>query len=66
MCKCVRDADCLNALKPNFTVNDISSEFEIKKGAVNLQCTRFKTRMRTSESQVSLILHILPRHRVVI
>ena len=57
MCKCVRDADRLDSLKPHYTVNDISTEVEFKKGAVNLSCTRFKTRIRQSGSQVRLTLH---------
>ena len=58
MCKCVRDADLLDSKKPHFTVNDISSDINIKKGAVNLSCTRFKTRIRKSANQVSPILHM--------
>jgi hypothetical protein len=61
MCRCVRDADRLDSLKPHYTVNDISTQIEIENGAVNLQCTRFKTRIRASESQVRLILRIIYR-----
>ena len=57
MCKCVRDADRLDSLKPHYTVNDVSPDIDIKKGAVNLSCTRFKTRIRHSGSQVRLTLH---------
>jgi len=57
MCKCVRDADRLDSLKPHFTVNDISNKIEIKKGAVDLSSIRFKTRIRQSGSQVRLTLH---------
>jgi hypothetical protein len=61
MCRCVRDADRLDSLKPHYTVNDINAQIEFENGAVNLQCTRFKTRIRASESQVRLILHIIYR-----
>jgi len=50
MCKCVRDADRLSSLKPHYTVNDVSADINIKKGAVDLSCTRFKTRIRESHS----------------
>lgn len=60
MCKCVRDADRLDSLKPHYTVNDISTDVKIEKGAVDLQCTRFKTRIRpSSDTQVRVSLHIL-------
>lgn len=59
MCKCVRDADRLDSLKPHYTENDINlDDVKFKKGAVNLSCTRFKTRMRKSQSQVRPVLHI--------
>ena len=61
MCRCVRDADRLDSMKPHYTVNDISTQIEFKEGKVNLQCTRFKTRMRTSASQVRPILHSIRR-----
>jgi len=65
MCKCVRDADRLDAMKPHYTVNDINlAEINIRKGAVDLQCTRFKTRIRQSDNQVRLILHVLSRHHI--
>jgi len=60
MCKCVRDADLLDSLKPHYTKNDISTNIEFKNGAVNLQCTRFKTRIRPSQTQVRLILTSSP------
>ena len=65
MCKCVRDADRLDSLKPHFTENDVSTEIKIKKGAVDLQCTRFKTRIRQSGNQVRLTLHVLIRHHLI-
>ncbi|KAF9647978.1 hypothetical protein BDM02DRAFT_3144973, partial [Thelephora ganbajun] len=58
MCKCVRDADRLDSLKPHYTVNDISTVINIKKGAVDIQCTRFKTRIRQSDSQVRFMFHV--------
>jgi len=57
MSKCVRDADRLDSLKPHFTINDISTDIKINKGAVDLSCTRFKTRIRKSGGQVRLTLH---------
>lgn len=64
MCKCVRDADRLSALKPHYTVNDVSSTFEFNKGAVDLQCTRYKTRIRKSDSQVRFILRTFPSYPI--
>ena len=64
MCKCVRDADLLDSLKPHFTKNDVSTDVEFKNGAVNLQCTRFKTRIRSSKTQVRPILRVLPLHYI--
>lgn len=60
MCKCVRDADRLDSLKPNYTVNDISTNIGVNKSGVDLSCTRFKTRIRQSDGQVRLSLHISP------
>jgi len=60
MCKCVRDADLLDSLKPHFTKNDISTDVEFKNGALDLQCTRFKTRIRPSQVQVRLVLASSP------
>jgi len=59
MCKCVRDADRLDSMKPYSTKNDVSADITIKDGAVDLSCTRFKTRIRKSRSgrQVKHILH---------
>jgi hypothetical protein len=64
MCKCVRDADRLDSLKPHYTVNDVSTDITFKQGAVDLQCTRFKTRIRQSQTQVSLIPNVLPQGRI--
>lgn len=57
MCKCVRDADRVDSLKPHFTKNDVSTEISITKGRVVLKCTRFKTRIRSSLFQVKPIFH---------
>jgi len=65
MCKCVRDADRLDALKPHFVENDISTEVNFNDGALDLQCTRFKTRIRPSGNQVRLIPHILPASHLI-
>ena len=65
MCKCVRDADRLDSLKPLYTVNDVSPDINVTKGAVDLQSTRFKTRIRKSQTQVSLMLNDLPRSGLV-
>lgn len=64
MCKCVRDADRLDSLRPNCIVNDISSEIRISKDAVDLQCTRFKTRIRRSGTKVGHVFHVLLRHHL--
>ena len=63
MCKCVRDAGRLDSLKPNYTKNDVSTDIKVQKGSVDLSCTRYKTRIRQSEGQVRLTLHILPPYR---
>ena len=60
MCKCVRDADLLDSLKPRYTKSDVSSGVEFRNGALDLQCTRFKTRIRPSQVQVGLILASSP------
>ena len=57
MCKCVRDADRMDSLKPHYTVNDVSTDIKIQKGVVDLSCTRFKTRIRQSDTQVRFTLH---------
>ena len=52
MSKCVRDADRSDSLKPHYTVNDVSPDFSVSKGTVDLECTRFKTRIRYTDNQV--------------
>ena len=51
----------MDSLKPHFTENDVSTDIEVNKGIVDLSCTRFKTRIRKSDSQVRSTLRILPR-----
>ena len=61
MSRCVRDADRLDSKKPHYVVNDVSTDINIRKGAVDLSCTRFKTRIRESShsgNQVRPTLHI--------
>lgn len=51
----MRDLDRLYALKPVKVKNDVDAAFsQNNKGQVNLDMTRFKTRLRTSHSQVCL------------
>ena len=52
MSRCVRDADRLDSMKPHYTLNDIGPNFSVSKGAVDLKCTRFKTRIRHDCNQV--------------
>lgn len=56
MCRCAREADRLDSLKPSSTVNDVSDEIGIVNGVVGLQCTRFRTRIRDSGGRVRPIL----------
>ena len=65
MCKCVRDADRLDSLKPHYTKNDIGPEISVTKATVDLQCTRFKTRIRRSGHQVRPILHHHPAPHLI-
>jgi len=53
MCRRARDVDRLDSLKPHSTVNDVSGEIDILSGAVGLQSTRYKTRIRQSTNQAS-------------
>ncbi|KAK7690913.1 hypothetical protein QCA50_006016 [Cerrena zonata] len=52
LAKSVRDYDRLVALKPTRVKNDIASDVNLRKGNLQLNLSRFKTRMRTSDSQV--------------
>ncbi|KAJ3521700.1 hypothetical protein NM688_g8981 [Phlebia brevispora] len=56
----VRNLDRLRAMKPTKVKNDISQKFTTKKGDVNMELTRFKTRARFSENQ-RIVVHA-PRH----
>ncbi|KAF9243392.1 hypothetical protein BU15DRAFT_42953 [Melanogaster broomeanus] len=55
LAKISRDAERLEALKPTSVKNDVADQFTAKEGGVNLMCSRFSTRIRTSSNQV---LHI--------
>ncbi|PCH42406.1 nucleoside triphosphate hydrolase protein [Wolfiporia cocos MD-104 SS10] len=51
ICKFIRDAERLHALKPTRVKNDVAPQFSFKSDALELGMTRFKTRMRTSYDQ---------------
>ncbi|KAI0784596.1 hypothetical protein C8Q75DRAFT_689120, partial [Abortiporus biennis] len=51
----VRIADRLDAMKPVKVKNDVEGKFESKSGALQLKQTRFKTRMRESETQAVVV-----------
>ncbi|GBE88386.1 predicted protein [Sparassis crispa] len=53
--KFMRDADRLYALKPTKVKNDVKAEFSQKSGALNVECTRFKTHIRTSTNQTLVV-----------
>ncbi|KAH0833021.1 P-loop containing nucleoside triphosphate hydrolase protein [Lanmaoa asiatica] len=46
-----RHAERLEALKPTTVKNDVTDQFTVKKGAINLKCSRFPTRIRPSTNQ---------------
>jgi hypothetical protein len=50
--KLQRDSDRLDALKPTKVKNDVAKTFTQGKDSLELQQTRFNTRMRVSASQV--------------
>ncbi|KAG2340869.1 hypothetical protein BDR05DRAFT_1032769 [Suillus weaverae] len=52
LAKISRDAEILESLKPTKVVNNVKADFKSKKGNVNLECTRFSTRIMTSKTQV--------------
>ncbi|KAF8843772.1 P-loop containing nucleoside triphosphate hydrolase protein [Paxillus ammoniavirescens] len=52
LAKLFRDGERLDAMKPTHVRNEVQSEFTVKKGAVNLTCSRFPTRIRPSSNQV--------------
>ncbi|KAG0706770.1 hypothetical protein DFH29DRAFT_117731 [Suillus ampliporus] len=52
LAKISRDAEILESLKPTKVVNNVKADFNSKKGDVNLECTRFSTRIMKSKNQV--------------
>ncbi|KAG2146162.1 P-loop containing nucleoside triphosphate hydrolase protein [Suillus bovinus] len=52
LAKISRDAEILESLKPTKVVNNVKADFSSKKGNVNLECTRFSTRIMRSKTQV--------------
>ncbi|CAL1716325.1 unnamed protein product [Somion occarium] len=55
LAKCARDYDRLSALKPMKVKNGISPDVKIKNGSLQLQQTRFKTRMRRAKDQFVVV-----------
>ncbi|OBZ72566.1 Regulator of nonsense transcripts 1 [Grifola frondosa] len=51
LAKFVRDADRLDAMKPTNVKNDVQANFTYKKGVLQMQSTRFKTRLRYDSNQ---------------
>ncbi|KAG1781677.1 P-loop containing nucleoside triphosphate hydrolase protein [Suillus placidus] len=52
LAKISRDAEILESLKPTKVVNTVKADFKSKKGNINLECTRFSTRIMKSKTQV--------------
>ncbi|OAX31364.1 hypothetical protein K503DRAFT_870658 [Rhizopogon vinicolor AM-OR11-026] len=52
LAKISRHADISESLKPTKVVNDVKGDFVSKGGNVNLECTRFRTRIMSSQNQV--------------
>ncbi|KIJ13466.1 hypothetical protein PAXINDRAFT_81067, partial [Paxillus involutus ATCC 200175] len=52
LAKLFRDGERLEAMKPTHVKNEVQSQFTAKKGAVDLTCSRFPTRIRLSSNQV--------------
>ncbi|KAG1804979.1 P-loop containing nucleoside triphosphate hydrolase protein [Suillus plorans] len=52
LAKISRDAEMLESSKPTKVVNNVKADFSAKKGDVNLECTRFSTRIMRSKTQV--------------
>ncbi|KAG2038906.1 P-loop containing nucleoside triphosphate hydrolase protein [Suillus americanus] len=59
LAKISRDAEILESLKPSKVVNNVKADFNSKKGNVNLECTRYSTRIMRSKTQV---IHIETLH----
>lgn len=52
LAKIARDAEILDSLKPTEVVNEVKEYSLEGKDNVNLECTRFKTRIMPSRNQV--------------
>ncbi|KAG1739216.1 P-loop containing nucleoside triphosphate hydrolase protein [Suillus paluster] len=52
LAKISRDAEILESLKPTKVVNNVKADFHSKKGNLNLECTRFRTRIMKGSNQV--------------
>ncbi|KAJ8581699.1 hypothetical protein M405DRAFT_606726 [Rhizopogon salebrosus TDB-379] len=52
LAKISRHADILESLKPTKVVNNVEGGFVSKSGNLNLECTRFKTRIMKGTDQV--------------
>lgn len=63
--KVIRDFDRLYILKPTRVKNDVATQFSHKQGALNVELTRFKTRLRVSSSQ-SLVVEVASKGRQAI
>ncbi|KIK41486.1 hypothetical protein CY34DRAFT_36410, partial [Suillus luteus UH-Slu-Lm8-n1] len=50
LAKISRDAEILDSMKPREVVNHVKADFNHKKGNVNLECTRFSTRIMKSRN----------------
>ncbi|TFY66809.1 hypothetical protein EVG20_g4292 [Dentipellis fragilis] len=57
--KLARHAYRLDALKPLVSKNDVKGEFEMKKGKLHVESTRFKTRLQHSRTQT---IHVKTTH----
>jgi regulator of nonsense transcripts 1 len=52
LAKISRDAEILESMKPTKVVNNVKADFNSKKGNINLECTRYSTRIMRSKTQV--------------
>ncbi|KAG2347790.1 hypothetical protein BDR05DRAFT_875647 [Suillus weaverae] len=61
LAKISRDAEILESLKPTKVVNTVKADFKSQKGNINLECTRFSTRIMKSKTQVctSMRRHVI-------
>ncbi|KAG2339333.1 hypothetical protein BDR05DRAFT_977761 [Suillus weaverae] len=50
LAKISRDAEILDSMKPREVVNHVKADFNHEKGKVNLECTRFSTRIMKSRN----------------